>query len=132
MAAGPIHIAGSAMIRTIGPLAAGNPFNGGLLSWIGDPSNTWYSVSYVLVAIILGMGAWLLHSSIAFIKTQTFTALGVLILFGGCMLVLSEGGKYDPTDWRETMTAAMFGLALLSTCGKYFAFAETDDRKKKK
>ena len=36
-----------------GPMVYANPFNGGLISWIGDPSNDWDLVSYILVGVIL-------------------------------------------------------------------------------
>ena len=130
MAIGPMQVAGIAGFRSVAPFAYANPFNGGVLSWIGDPTNEWSIVSYALVAIILGSSVWLVSGAVTFFESQMITATLTAAMYIGVLIILAEGGKFDPTEYKEIMTAGLFGLAFFSTCGR--VFSTTDDQKDKK
>lgn len=121
MAAGPIQLAGIAAFRSAAPIAYANPFNGGLMSWIGDTSNEWLVVSYVLAGVILCSAVWLIDGTMTFFESRTKTAALALLLFVGVLIILVEGGKFNPFEWKELITALLFGLAFFSTCGRVFA-----------
>ncbi len=129
MAVGPIHIAGIAGFRSVAPLAYANPFNGGLLSWVGDPTNTWDTMSYVVVVLMLGSTVYLINGAITFFEVRTKTAILTTPLFFLCLVVLSEGGRLDPTDYKHVITAMIAGLAFFSTCGAVFAMSDAKDKK---
>lgn len=132
MAVGPIQFAGAVGFRSVAPMAYANPFNGGIISWIGDPNNTWDIVSYVLVGVIVCSGTWLINGAMTFFETRGKTATLSSVLVIGMLVILAQGGKYNPTDWQHTTTAALFVLAYLSACGRIFALSEEDKKDKKK
>jgi hypothetical protein len=107
-----------------------NPFNGGFISWVGDPNNEWVYLSYALVVVILCSGVWLIHGTVTFFKAEPITASIAGAMFIGVLIMLAEGEKFQPTDNDQLMTAALFGLAFFSTCGRVFAMAA--DQKDKK
>lgn len=130
MAVGPIQVASIAAFRSVAPIAYANPFNGGVISWIGDPANSWDIISYLMAGVIACSGLWLWHGTVTFAKTETFTFAGATAIFIGMLAILAEGGRFDPMDWKELLTALLFGLAFFSTGGRVFAM--TKDQKKKK
>ena len=124
MAVGSIQIAGIAGVRGIAPMAYANPFNGGLMSWIADPSHNWDIISYVVAALVLGSAVCLINGAVTFFEMKTKTAAVTAALFVGVMIALAEGGRMDPTNYKHLITMVMFGLAFFSTCGAVFARAE--------
>lgn len=132
MAVGPGQLFIITAFRSVAPMAYANPFNGGLLSWIGDPANDWEIISYVLAMIMLCSAIWLWVGAVGFAKTESISFVGALGLFVGLMVVLAEGEKFDPFDWRELTTAGLFCLAFLAVCGRVFAVAKDQKSSKKK
>lgn len=132
MATGPIQLAGHVVFRSIAPFAYANPFNGGLLSWIGNPDNEWDIISYALAAIILGSAVWLIDGTFAFFENRFKTAGLTMLVFVGVMLVLAEGGKFNPMNYKELITVMLFGLAFFSACGRVFSMTEDQKEKDKK
>lgn len=128
MSVGPIHFAGTVMGRSIGPMIYANPFNGGLVSWIGDSSNSWDTVSYVLVVIILCSATWLANSAMTFFERRSKTAIMSCCVLAALLVVLVQGDKFDPLDWRQTTAAILFSLAYLSSCGRLFAMTEGEKK----
>ena len=132
MAVGPIQVAMVFGFRSVAPFMYANPFNGGVMSWIGNPDNEWNFMSYVMVGVILCSAVWLIDGSITFFETRWKTATLTVPLFLACLIVLAEGGKFDPTKYQEIITVGLFGLAFFSTCGWAFAQKSKDKEDKKK
>ncbi|MGI9490963.1 MAG: hypothetical protein ACR2QF_00905 [Geminicoccaceae bacterium] len=130
MAVGPIQVAAIAGFRSAGPFVYANPFGGGLLSWIGNPDNEWSIISYFVAGLIACSAVWLIDGALTFFESRMISATLALAVFIGLLLVLAEGGKFDPTRWREIIAASLFGLAYMSTCGR--VFSRTEDQKDKK
>ena len=125
---GPGRISIIAGSRSVGPFAYANPFNGGLMGWIGDPTNTWDIISYALAALILVTAVWYIDGAVTFFETRFKTAFLAAIAFLSVLLVLAQGGKFHPFEWRELIAASLFALAFFATCGRVFAI--TADQKK--
>lgn len=129
MSIGPIQLVGIAVLRSAAPIAYANPFNGGVLAWIGDPSNEWVVTSYVMLGVILCSAAWLLDGSMTFFECRFKTAALMAVAFVGGLVILAEGRKFDPMDYKELITASLCALALFSTFGR--VFSKTGDQKEK-
>lgn len=128
MALGPGRITLIAGSRSVGPFAYANPFNGGLMSWVGDPANHWDIVSYALVGFILVTAVWYIDGAVTFFESRFKTAVISAALFFGVLVVLAEGAKFDPFDYRQLIAAGLFGLAFFATCGR--VFSTTEDMRK--
>lgn len=129
MAIGPIQFAAAVGFRSVAPMAYANPFNGGLISWVADPSNDWDVIAYVLIAVIACSAAWLVNGTITFFETRLKTAAVTLVVVVMLLVALVQGDKFNPFDWRQVTTAGLFVLAYLSACGRVFAY--TEDQKDK-
>ena len=131
MAVGPVQVAGIAVFRSAAPFMYANPFNGGILSWIGDASNNWVVISYILAALMLGSAVWLIAGTVAFFESRSKTAIFASLIVLGVIAILAEGNKFDPFDWKHVTAAMLFCAAFFSTCGRVFAKADSEDKKEK-
>lgn len=131
MASSPVHFAAAFLGRSVAPMIYANPFSNNLLTWIGDPSNTWNIMSYLATAIVAASAVWLIHGATSFFKKECISAVLATVVVIGLSVILMEGNKFDPLDWKQATAAMLFILAFFSVCGRYFSYTEDQKDKNK-
>lgn len=123
------QLAGSWMLRSIPAFAAADPFDGNLLTWVGDPDNTWFYASWIVIAVMAIGVIVMAKTSIYFAETQKALFGVTCLTYAGLIYIAAEGGKFDPTNLQHDTTAVLFFIALTSAVGVWIAKAKEKEAK---